>query len=229
MRLEIISEVNMAPPWGKDNYLINHFMERRARQLNGDLPIDEKSLTIFSLDRVVVMERVLDDSVLGVFEEPDGRVVLRVPCNEDEKNKSKYNDLFIFSPGLLIMVFKYPGEELSDEITNAPYNAISKIVKKHSSKKVKMKNNDLLVGGKKICGNDKIVSNVSGTYQGLALNFYYNDSLFKKLLREHQYTEKGAPITGIFNEIPSFSHIQFITEFIQEMEKSLGENFDGTY
>jgi hypothetical protein len=218
MIYEIKKNVDVKWPWNQDNYLLNHFLYRRKLQTNSNEPILEDSLKIFTLSDIVILKRTAGLETIKPYVK-DNVLILDTPLLKDEEELGKDNDLFIFAPGLIIMTFQLKGTVIDEKIKKLPQIVMFKLFKERNKNKiVEFARNDILINDKKVCGFD-IIGNNTGTYQGIALNYYYDDELFKKLLNEHQLNRKtGSGITGVYNEYPDYEQDEFINDFIKEIK-----------
>jgi len=126
--------------------------------------------------------------------------------NQDDKESKEYKRAIMIKNNLAL----------------APPQALYNILVKKIDNVVWV-GNDVEINGKKICGGSYI-QNYSGAHVQMGINYDYDEVFFKDILSDdefHRKTQQG--ITGIKQELPTYTKEQFSIDFTNEVGKIIKE------
>lgn len=221
MKIRILSKVNAGLP-PQPNTFWGHMTTRNKFVMNPDNPLEERSLTIYTIDRNVVYKKQVIDQLK--MESVDGDTIITSPMKPGEIELGKQNTTFLFSSDQIVFEYKFKGDcesESAKLLARSVVLAVQRLIPDHE---VSLKSNDVIIDGKKAAGIDTNKNN-TGLYESMSLTFLYDPKVFEKYLSQQDLDRKTRlGITGlknVKNDLTVELFVNTVVEIFKEEYKKL--------
>jgi hypothetical protein len=216
MQIRIFSKVNAGLPPGP-NMFWGQMTTRNKFVVNPDTPLEETALTIYTIDRNVVYKKQITEQLK--MESVDGDTIITSPMKPGEIELGKQNTTFLFSSDQIVFEYKFKGDcesETANLLARSVALAAQKLLPNCD---VTLKNNDIIINGKKVAGIDTNKNN-TGLYESMSLTFLYDPKVFEKYLSQSDLDRKtGLGITGLKNERDDLTVELFINTAVETFQE----------